>query len=50
MILTLSGRLWPEWVLILGLMTGVSWLTVRSRENVECEVVVERKLIRKSVR
>ena len=30
-------------------MTGVSWLFVRSREHIECGVVVGRNLIGKSI-
>ena len=33
-------RLWSEWKISLGLITGVSWLTVRSREHKMCGAVV----------
>ena len=32
------------------LITGGSWLTVRSREHIECEVVAARKRIVNSIR
>ena len=44
-----SGRLWPERGIKIGLMTGVSLLTVRSREHIEYEVVVGRMLIERSI-
>ena len=44
-----SERLWSEWEISLDLMTGVSWLTVRSREHIECGVLVERRMIGKSL-
>ena len=45
----LSERLWLERVVSLRLMTGVSWLTVRSKEHIECIVVVGRRLIGRSI-
>ena len=44
-----SERLWQEREISLGWLTGVSWLTTRSREHMECEVVVGRRLIRRSI-
>ena len=45
-----SGQLWSERVISLGLMTGVSWLIMQSREHIECRVVIGRKLIGRSIR
>ena len=44
-----SGRLWSEREISLGLMTGVSLLTVRSRDHIECRVVVGCRLIERSM-
>ena len=41
-----SGRLWSEQEASLGLMTGVPWPTVRTRE---CGVVAERRLIGRTI-
>ena len=43
-----SERLWSERVVSLSLMTGVPWPTVRSRELLECGIVVGRRLIGRS--
>ena len=44
-----SRHLWPEREISLGLITGVSWLTARSREHIECGDVVGHRLIGKSI-
>ena len=44
-----SKRLWLERVLNYDLMTGVCWLTVRNRDNIECVVIIGRRLIERSI-
>ena len=44
-----SMRLWSEQETSPGLMTGVPWLTVRSREHIACGVVTGRRMIGKSI-
>ena len=44
-----SGRLWLEQKICLGLMTGVYWLTVRSREHIQYGVVVGSNLIERRI-
>ena len=46
----LKERLWSERVIgCFGFIAGVSWLIERSREHIECGVVVGRRLIGKSI-
>ena len=44
-----SGRLLSEQVISIDLMAGVSWLTVRSREHIECGIGARRRLIGMSI-
>ena len=44
-----SGRLLSEQEISLGLMTSVSWLNVRSREHIDCGVIVGRRIIGRSI-
>ena len=43
-----DGQLWSAREISHGLMTGVSRLTARSREHIECGVVVGRRLVGRS--
>ena len=45
----LSGRLWSEVEISLGLMTCVSWLTVRRGEYIECGEVAGCRLIERCI-
>ena len=44
-----SERLWSEREIYHGLMTNVSWRSSRSKENIECVVIVVRRLIGRSI-